>query len=64
MLSATRLDTPRAAHPWQIATDLTPVIHIVFADNREIEIIDLLDRENRPERGNRVTAPCALEVPT
>jgi hypothetical protein len=48
MSSAARPDT-HTRHALQIATDLTPqFIHIVFADDREIEIIDLLHRENHP----------------
>jgi hypothetical protein len=42
MVSAARPDT-HTRHALQIATDLTPqFIHIVFAEDREIEIIDLV----------------------
>ena len=44
MFSAARQDT-HTRHALQIATDLTSqFIHIVFADDREIEIIDLVHR--------------------
>lgn len=60
MSGAARPDAPR--HALQIATDLTPqFIHIVFADDREIEIIDLLHRENHPsvETTNRMQSASA-----
>jgi hypothetical protein len=54
-LSAARPDTP-TRRALQIGTDLNPqCIHIVFADDREIEIIDLLYRENRLERIGRLS---------